>query len=47
MEVGVAGDDIFVLMKVATTHCDDSIEIFDGVKGERLIDERPEMFGRL
>ena len=50
MEVGVACDGVLVLVEIAASRGNCSIEIADGIEvfvGERLVDERPEMFGGL
>ncbi len=50
MKVDVVGDEIFILMDIAAPRCDDGVEIIDGGEvfvDDRLVDKRPEMFGRL
>jgi hypothetical protein len=50
MEVGVLGNDVLVLVKIAASLADGNVEIIDGVEvfvDERLIDERPKVLGGL
>jgi hypothetical protein len=50
MEIGVAGDEIGIAIESAASLGDDGIEILDGLEvfvGERLVDKRPQMLGRL
>jgi len=50
MEFGGACDGILVSMQIAASRCDDGIEIVDCVEvfvDDRLVDERPEVFGGL
>jgi hypothetical protein len=50
MEVGGAGDGLLILVKDAAALRDDSIQIIDRIEisvHQRLIDERPQMLGRL
>lgn len=50
MEVGQVGDDVAIVNETAASLGDGGIEIIDGLEvsvGERFVDERPEMLGRL
>lgn len=50
MEVGVLGNAVLILVEVAASLADDSVEIIDGVEvfvDERLIDEGPQVLGGL
>jgi hypothetical protein len=50
MEIGVLCDDFFIVRQIAASLGDDGIEIVDCVEvgvGERLIDDRPQVFGGL